>query len=249
MLGDFYDSFEPALLLALKKAFRLRSDAQARNESRPVPTIAEEPGNFFDAAVKMWSALPRWRKPVMSAALRELIATEDASGLQVILAMIKSSTQHCTGGKVDVWSRLLLRVIPRTTTHGRTGSSSSGGVGSAVPCECARCSLWEEALLFSDDWKEKAFSTVFLEPTKMHYQAVQEPDIMDNVEVHGSSAYLAVLLSTLGVQCPRIPFLWMCLSASYRFLTQWMKTSWQPFGDRTISASPTLQSLSVRFHA
>jgi len=71
----------------------------------------------------------------------------------------------------------------------------------------SRDRLWEAAFAFADDWKEKAFTTVFLEPAKMYYTACGEKDLTDNVEVHGSSVYLAILLSTLGVQCPRLPFL------------------------------------------
>eukprot|EP00811_Abedinium_folium_P009185 NODE_1848_length_2357_cov_4.817937.p1 GENE.NODE_1848_length_2357_cov_4.817937~~NODE_1848_length_2357_cov_4.817937.p1 ORF type:complete len:519 (+),score=187.21 NODE_1848_length_2357_cov_4.817937:594-2150(+) len=185
-------------MLVLKKAFGLRSDSQARNENRRVPTLAEEPGTLYDGAVKMWAALPAWRKPIMSAALCELLVTEEPSGLQVILGMIKASTLYCSAGKVDVWSRLILRVkTPREV----------GGDGGGAQCDCARCRLWDEALVFADDFKEKSFCTVFVEPTKMYYTATNDLDILDNVEVHGSSAYLGILMSTLGVQCPRIPFL------------------------------------------
>lgn len=216
VLGDFYDVFEPSLLLVLKKAFGLRTDVAARNENRPVPVVADHRGNFFDAAVQMWSALPLWKKPVMSQALRELLVTEDRTGLQVILGMIKSSVQHCNAGKVDVWSKMLLRVVlpadPLLSNAVETEGSWRDELGrtldlaTIVQRRRALHRLWEAALEFTDDWKEKALSTVFLEPTKMYYIACGEKELADNVEVHGASVYLAVLLSTLGVRCPRAPF-------------------------------------------
>lgn len=209
VLDDFYEVFEPSLLLALKKAFGLRTDVAARNEGRPVPVVADFAGNFFDAAVNMWASLPLWKKPVMSAALRELFRTEDATGLQVILGMIKSAVQHCDAGRVDVWNRMLLRVVP--ALPGASAQSPCDVNGTQGPARGrlseARRALWEAALVFADDWKEKALMSTFLEPTKMYYHACGERSLAENVEVHGSSVYLAVLLSTLGVRCPRTPFL------------------------------------------
>lgn len=82
----------------------------------------------------------------------------------------------------------------------------------------ARQRLWEMAFAFADDWKEKAFATVFMEPTKMYYMACGEEELAENVEVHGSSVYLAILLSTLAIWCPRLPFLLDSPIAAVSFL-------------------------------
>lgn len=73
--------------------------------------------------------------------------------------------------------------------------------------EDAKEQLRQAAFAFVDGHKERALSSVFLEPTKMFYAAVNEDPLLENVEVHGGSVYVAVLLSTLGVRCPRFPFL------------------------------------------
>lgn len=95
----------------------------------------------------------------------------------------------------------------------RLGSGAQGPgplLSLREPLECgspARSRLWQEASVFADDWKEKALTTVFLEPTKMYYTACRERGLADNVEVHGATVYIAVLMSTLGVRSPRFPFL------------------------------------------
>lgn len=238
VVGNFYDVFEPSLLLVLKKAFGLRTDIAARNEHRPVPVVADHDGNFFDAAVQMWAALPLWRKPVMSAVLRELLTLEDSAGLQVILGMIKSSAQHCNAGKVDVWMHMLQRVQPWHPSASSTSPQPNEEPSSYFPSSsssrgaAARARLHEAALAFVDDWKEKAFVSTFLEPTKMYYAACKEHGLEENVGVHGASVYLAVLMSTLGVWCPRLPFLLDAPISAVSFLdaldASQIRALWQP---------------------
>jgi len=262
VLGDFYDVFEPSLLLVIKKAFQLRTNVAAWNECRPVPVVAEHIGNFFDAAVQMWASLPLWKKPVMSQALRELFVTEDPTGLQVILGMMKASKHHCNAGKVDVWSRILLRVVlpaPHAVSNVLSvedswKDESCGASDSEVICrQQARQRLWDETLAFVDDWKEKALSTVFLEPTKMYYTACGEKDLADNVEVHGASVYLSVLLSTLGVRCPRAPFFLDTPISAVSFLDaldgNQLKALWHPdkFG-KPFTAVPECSEPIARVH-
>eukprot|EP00929_Paragymnodinium_shiwhaense_P046128 TRINITY_DN23496_c0_g1_i1.p1 TRINITY_DN23496_c0_g1~~TRINITY_DN23496_c0_g1_i1.p1 ORF type:complete len:600 (-),score=128.42 TRINITY_DN23496_c0_g1_i1:183-1982(-) len=241
---DFHDLFEPTLLLVLKKAFGLRTDSAAWNEGRAIPILADFDGNFFDAAITMWGALPLWKKPVMSAALRELLVTEDATGLQVVLGMIKASTLACNAGKVDVWTRMLQRVgerIPKSPTATletleETANEENAGhdhdEAKRKRRRAARSRLWDEALAFADEWKEKALATVFLEPTKMYFAACQEQELLDNVDVHGSSVYMAVLLSTLGVRCPRQPFMLdtpiSCVSFLDALQAEQLKALWRP---------------------
>jgi len=171
----------------------------------------------------------------MSAALRELVATEDPAGLQVILGMLKESVLHCKGAQVEIWSRLLLRVAPRALSSSESSVRESG-TSSTSACandpRQARRFLWLETLAFVDSWKEKAFATVFVEPTKMYYAAVEDPELKDNVDVHGASVYLAVLLSTLGIRCPRLPFLLDTPVSSVSFLDalhgDQVKALWHP---------------------
>eukprot|EP00927_Polykrikos_kofoidii_P038851 TRINITY_DN33295_c1_g1_i1.p1 TRINITY_DN33295_c1_g1~~TRINITY_DN33295_c1_g1_i1.p1 ORF type:complete len:578 (-),score=71.32 TRINITY_DN33295_c1_g1_i1:49-1782(-) len=208
VLEDFHFVFEPSLLLALKKAFGLRTDADAWNERRAIPVVADHEGNFFDAAVTMWAALPVWKKPVMSAALRELLTTEDPTGLQIVLGMMKESVNQCRAGKLDVWTRVLQRVGERQKNTWGGGRMAFATPEDSMPAlRAARVKLWDECLAFVDDWKDRALRTVFVEPTKMYYFACGETELLENVEVHGSSMYVAVLLSTLGVRCPWQPFM------------------------------------------
>jgi len=60
---------------------------------------------------------------------------------------------------------------------------------------------------FIEDTKEQALKTTFLEPTKMYFRAKDEPVRENQVDVHGSNTYLAVLSATLGVQLNRRPYL------------------------------------------
>eukprot|EP00929_Paragymnodinium_shiwhaense_P027409 TRINITY_DN16096_c0_g1_i1.p1 TRINITY_DN16096_c0_g1~~TRINITY_DN16096_c0_g1_i1.p1 ORF type:complete len:477 (+),score=82.14 TRINITY_DN16096_c0_g1_i1:436-1866(+) len=219
ILQDFYEVFEPSLLLVVKKAFGLRSDIAALNEDRPVPVVSEFRGNFFDAAISMWAVLPVWKKPIMSAALRELFVIESPDGLQVVLGMIRSSSRQCNAGKVDVYTRILQRIwenekrgvarriaTPTSSPVHAPSKSPSPATGES-DVSAARVQIFDGALSFVDDIKDKALNTVFNQPTKMYYAASDLPELALNVDVHGSSVYIAILMSTLGVRCPRQPFL------------------------------------------
>ena len=60
---------------------------------------------------------------------------------------------------------------------------------------------------YMDEYKAKAFKSAFLEPSKLYFHMVGEYVLRDDVEVHGSNVFAALLLSTLAVQLPTVPYL------------------------------------------
>ena len=60
---------------------------------------------------------------------------------------------------------------------------------------------------FIDDFKTKAFESAFLQPAHMFLHAIRATWQRDDVEVHASNFYSALVLSTLGVLLPQPPLL------------------------------------------
>merc|ERR1719362_1199281 len=56
-----------------------------------------------------------------------------------------------------------------------------------------------------DDIKERAFQSAFVQPTRLLFEALDDAheERWNDLEIHGISVYLALLLSTLGVVLPR----------------------------------------------
>jgi len=73
--------------------------------------------------------------------------------------------------------------------------------------QAARRSLMEVVTEFIEDSKDLAVKSTFLEPCKMFFRAKDEPVRENQVDVHGSNTYLAILSATLGVQLNRRPYL------------------------------------------
>ena len=71
----------------------------------------------------------------------------------------------------------------------------------------SRARLQAAAFEFIDDYKDRAFNTVFVTPTIHYFELVGDYTMAGDADVHGGNVYLALLMATLGVRLNRTPYL------------------------------------------
>merc|ERR1719163_2268596 len=112
-----------------------------------------------------------------------------------------SASEWCHARKTFVFNAIVSRVrLPATEYAGPRQ-------GEATELQVARNALMDLVVDFIEDTKDQAVKTTFLEPAKMHFRANDDPIREEQVDVHGSNTFVAVLASTLGVQVNRRPYL------------------------------------------
>lgn len=194
-------SMVASALRATRKAFGLSSDAEARVYRGGVSGLAT--GNMFQGAILLYEGLT-WERPYLAEALSLLCDGEDAFSLQVTLALLRRGADECHARKVYAFNAVLGRLPVTAASLGGWPLPRPGG---ASALEVARAAVLAVVTELVEETKEAAFSTVFLEPTKMYFQAVHSSGFND-VDVHGANVYLAILMATLGVELSRRPFLY-----------------------------------------
>lgn len=85
---------------------------------------------------------------------------------------------------------------------------------------------------YLDDHKENAFNSSFKEPARYYWTVSGQEDMADNVEVHASNWFIALLNSTLGVHLPLQSSYWD-VSASFAvdFWAGLKEEAWTVFSD------------------
>mmetsp|Transcript_19115 Transcript_19115/g.19246 ORF Transcript_19115/g.19246 Transcript_19115/m.19246 type:complete len:850 (+) Transcript_19115:122-2671(+) len=161
--------------------------------------------------------LESWEQKIFAMALYHLTNHEDAFSLQVTLALACRGSQECKARVRASFDTILARVQLNSSTQAtkRELNESSQADDEEEEEEEEVCegqvliskrylhSLLLEAI---EEFKDQAFQTTFIEPSKMYLTARGDRHEMD-VEVHGSNVYLAILLCTLGIQFNRKPLL------------------------------------------
>jgi hypothetical protein len=145
----------------------------------------------------------QWERPYLVQALTHLCQTEDPDGLKLVLGLMLDGSGWCHARKTFVFNTIVARVrLPSAAAE-----QISPRAGEVPGLQVARQALMEIVTEFIEDTKDLAVKSTFLEPTKMHFREKDEPVRENQVDVHGSNTYLAVLSATLGVQLNRRPYL------------------------------------------
>lgn len=194
---DFLDIMTKAALLATRRAFRLRSDEEARSMTAEVAGLAK--GKMFEGAMWLFHALT-WEKCYLAEALNMLCETEDAIGLQITLGLMRRGADECHARKVYSFNAIINRipVLSEEPIHQCMVSD----------VETARHAVLDVLVDLVDEVKDKALKTTFLEPTKMYFGAMGLREVDGTVDTHGINTYLALLVATLGVELSRRPFMY-----------------------------------------
>ena len=160
-------------------------------------------GNFHDGCVRVYNSLEEWKKPLLHKALLRIIRHQEKDSLQVICGLLLRAANECQGRRHYAFTV----VIDCSVTDADLGVPMIQN-GDDLNSRHHHCNmLFRAAQDPIDELKEKAFRSIFLEPTKMYYRAVGDENNELSVDVHGSNTYLALLLAALGVKLSQAPLL------------------------------------------
>jgi hypothetical protein len=125
------------------------------------------------------ASLPQWQRRPLLLALCHVLEREgrDVTAMRLVLSLLVKGSIECPARKAAVFSAIVNRV-------------SLEGCGESALTMCVR--------EFVDSFKEKAFATVFLEPTKVYFRLTRNGVMEGDVEVHGSNTYQALLEAATG---------------------------------------------------
>jgi len=190
-------SFKATLVQCIQHAFNLESEAAVQELFLSTSRfgIENSAGNPYTSGMKLFRDL-QWRGKYLHAALYKM-RESDSTGLAVLMAYMNRASNSCHSAKVWFLSDVMRRAMPDPLE-----AASKDASGRAAQ---ARQRLFTAGWYLVDELKEKAFMSTFEEPTKMYFRAVGDQVGFDHVQVHGANWYLALLMSTLKVSCPRQP--------------------------------------------
>lgn len=200
--GVDIDDGEAILIRLIAKAYALKSTKAVRKQT---DAIFEPSSYLLGDACRMYAEL-HWRRPYLRAALLTLIDCESAEGLQVIAALLARGGRECHARKMFVFATVLSRYAAIRESASRAADPHEPAETASAE-EAARTALVHYVHMFVDDLKEKAFFSVFISPTERYFTCKGDYIMAGDTDVHGSNCYLAVLMSTLAVQLPRVPLL------------------------------------------
>jgi len=184
------ESFTSVAAQLVARAFGVAVSKAARFHGS-VPGLAD--GCFYAGAMRVHDSLEEWQARLLHGAMREMVASE-ATELQIVCALLLRASNECQARKHHVF----LLVIERMSADGAADQQGELAEGDKV--QQSRRALLEAAQDVVDELKDKAFASVFTEPTKMYYRAVGDATMEGDVDVHGANTYLALLLASLGVR-------------------------------------------------
>eukprot|EP01097_Dermamoeba_algensis_P011818 TRINITY_DN9303_c0_g1_i1.p1 TRINITY_DN9303_c0_g1~~TRINITY_DN9303_c0_g1_i1.p1 ORF type:complete len:644 (-),score=102.31 TRINITY_DN9303_c0_g1_i1:128-2059(-) len=195
------ENFQDTLLRLIQKAYNLSHASQAYNVRCPL-----EGHMIYHNISSLFSTFEGdWRKPILHAALRELGTYEDETSCIGLLSLLAKGGADCLARKMMAFHTLLQRVYAQ---HQKKQSEEKPIKNSEQnPGNVSLNYLFQYLEDYIEEYKLLAFRSAFLEPTKLYFNAVRDYVLRDDVEVHGSNTYAAVLLSTLGIQLPFPPVL------------------------------------------
>jgi hypothetical protein len=157
-------------------------------------------GNYYSGCKSLHDSLPSWQRSLLCAALNEMRSHNDKYSLQLLCALMLRASQECNARKQEIF----FKVIQNSASNDKNIDRTSNQIESL---EQHKKVLFDAAMIPIDEIKDYAFKGIFLEPTKMYFNAIGDHVMEGDVEVHGSNVYLAILLATLGVKLCRSPLL------------------------------------------
>ena len=207
--------FERIALDAIRAAWELPSDAAARSHCADIAGVGS--GHILDGC-RAFCAAARGERPLLIGAALSALSSRallDAAGgtdrfrLQLILGYIRRGVDECPARRRWVFDKL---VSAYGDVDGARSAASRGEAavdGGAVDGRCTRavCALRSQLHAFIDATKARAIERVFTTPTTLCLEQQHCAEAAGDVDVHGGSAYRALLLSVLGVRTRRTPLM------------------------------------------
>eukprot|EP00923_Selenidium_pygospionis_P024364 GHVN01042260.1.p1 GENE.GHVN01042260.1~~GHVN01042260.1.p1 ORF type:complete len:636 (-),score=125.14 GHVN01042260.1:784-2691(-) len=164
-------------------AFVMAGDPSAEPKDKPV-------------LERFYSRLSPWRRRVLSAILYQLSKCdahrqdEVRSQLTAFIVYVKDGVNLCEAQQQRAFGKLCELYTSLTSQRDKLSDTDRLFNG--------MCDLIE-------DMKDKAFNTVFLEPTKLYFHLCGDRNA--DVDPHGANTYLALLMFAAGINLNRAPYL------------------------------------------
>ncbi len=174
-------SVRETLVRLVSLALGCRDEAEAAAATGGGRLLLDVPRDVavLSSCLALVDSLPPWQQRPLHLALCHVLEREgrDATAMRLVLSLLVKGALECPARKAAVFSAVVNRV-------------SLEGSGESALALCVR--------EFVDQFKEKAFSTVFLEPTKAYFSLTRNAVMEGDVEVHGSNTYQALLEAATG---------------------------------------------------
>ena len=196
------EAFGTAASQFICRAFGLCSAEEAIHYSGSVAGLGE--GHIHHSAMRVHGDLDGWQQRLLHCAMREMLH-EDPDGLQIVCGLLLRAADECKARKHHVFTLIIERVASGAV-FGDPGSKAAT-TETTDALGCARHTPLDAAQGVIDELKDKAFASVFTEPTKLYYRIIGDATMEGDVDVHGANTYLALLSAALGVRLARSPLL------------------------------------------
>eukprot|EP01041_Mallomonas_annulata_P002407 gene2407-4675_t len=148
------------------------------------------------------SLLDIWQQSIFTIALNHLHDIEEPAGLLSILRLISNSRQSFPTPTVRSLFYTIINRIPLPEDNQTPINDYETRQEIIIRI---KDNLHKIILGFIEEFKENAFRTVFIEPTKMYFHISTNENKGNIVENHGANVYLAILQRTIGIQFNRLP--------------------------------------------
>ena len=215
----------------VRKAFSLSSSALAKQHIAHVEGMDDLAGNVYQGIISLFRELPSMDRNYYLYSLLYLIDYEDITGCQIMSMLCLKASRECAARKRFAFVSLVNRVtLPSLVIHDSTASSESlstststtstntSTITSSTPTKLTlqeqyphtykiRQRLYEAIEILIDDMKEKAFQSVFLQPSIAYLKLAGNTTMEGDVEVHGANTYGAIVEYSLGIKQSRLPLL------------------------------------------
>ena len=199
----------------LQQANRLNAAAKAYIEH--IPEVTTNCANFYQSALTFHSQMDSWRRQVLCQAMLFLtdlvddpditseaitsLTTQERSDLAFKLKMMfgymQRGVSQCEARRWWVFSEIINICTQQfAVLNARNVDHTANGANSAYKLAYTR--LRSALIATIEEYKEKAFRTVFIEPSIAYFDETRNPVMSGDVEVHGANLYLAVLDAVLG---------------------------------------------------
>ncbi len=183
-----------ALVIAelIMKAFLLPNAQASRSFFGSVDAL-DVSGNLFSECLCYVTTLT-WERPFVLCALHELVCKDYAMDtLKISIGFMARAANECLARKRASFSVIINMIeIPSAKEDG-------------VPDHIFRLRrLCAEVI---DDIKDEAFKRAFVNPTELYCAVARSSATETDLDVHGASTYLALLLASTGIRLRRLPTL------------------------------------------
>eukprot|EP00941_MAST-03F_sp_MAST-3F-sp1_P004668 g4668.t1 len=199
--------YERALVAAIRKGYNLSDDNKARTQRDLLSGQS-----VFGQCKKVYNSLEGWKKPYMAHAIKLLAELEgDRGAIIAKLGEICDRAMHCRQVQVKSFNLMISHAYSMVLSLDNQTSQKQEKV------MLDDLSVFDNAILrfyeimedFIDDFKEKAFSSAFMEPARFYFVATNRNDWRaHNVDTHANNWYLSLLNATVNCHLPLIPAYW-----------------------------------------